>query len=334
MIGIASANYRAMFAALLTSSLAFLFAKLLQQDVLGNLNGFFGYNAVLHAVVSIGYLPSIYESIAIDEPKFWMFLFFTTLISVYFTTAFANLFRYLFHYPIPCFTLPFNILQYLLIFCILNNSIPPKILSPRLLEPSIKSNLNNLELVTPAQNDSIMSNLSSYSVNGLLRRKRNENEGNEIFVEDISHDQKWQLDDFEKEIKNSSLVVDENLMNKTHLHWGETFSGTITALSQVYGLNDIPCSILMFLALIIYSPTTALFCYSGSFVGTLVGVILSSNFEKVYNGMWGYNGLLCGGALAGFGFVLTPQSAFLALIATLFCTVFQHFITPLFTSVR
>lgn len=330
LAAIGTADYKAMFAALLTSSLAFLFAKILQQDILGNLNGFFGYNAVLHAVVSVGYLPTLYESIDLDEPRFWLFLIFVTLISVYFTSAFANLFRYLWHYPIPCFTIPFNVLQYVLIFCLLNNSIPPRILSSHLLEPRFKYEGNQSEVAIASTNENSTVNLSYVELSSLQRRHAREK------VEDLEEseiDQNWSPTDFDRETETSTQKTVKNFSNGTHLNWGETFSGTIIALSQVYGLKDIPCSILMFLALIVYSPTTALFCYIGSFFGTLVGIFLSSDFEKVYNGIWGYNGLLCGGALAGFGFVLTAQSAFLALIAVLFCTVFQHFITPLFDTV-
>lgn len=333
ILAIGIASYKAMFSALLMSSLAFIFAKLIQQDILGNLNGFFSYNAVLHAVVSVGYVPTVYSTVSVSEPKFWLFLFMVTLISVYFTSSFANLFRYVWHYPIPCFTIPFNILQYILIFCLLNNTIPPRILSSHLLDPPIKWSGNHSELADQIKNESFMINstLSSPDLNG--SRQRRDVDGENYLEALLDNEQKWTSTDDNIEIKLPEEEQIGDFSNATHLHWGEFFSGTIMALSQVYGLNDIPCSVLMFLALVVYSPTTALFSYAGSFVGTLLGVFLTSDYEKVYNGTWGYNGLLSSGALAGFGFVLTPQSAFLAFIAVLFCTVFQHFITPLFDSV-
>ncbi|EEB11289.1 urea transporter, putative [Pediculus humanus corporis] len=326
MLAIGWADYKAMFAGLFTSTLSFAFAKILQQDVLGNLNGFFSYNAVLHAVVSVGYLPTIYESISLYEPRFWFFLSFATLISVYFTSAFANLFRYLWHYPIPCFTIPFNVLQYVLIFCLLNNSVPPKLLSSHLLEPGLKPNVTQLNK-TAKLNET---HFFPFDPNEVSRRRRETEDG----IKNDDNYTKWLKDDsdFADLIPPPPGPEGNHRSNDSHLNWGETFSGTITALSQVYGLNNIPCSILMYLALLVYSPTTALFCYLGSFLGTLTGIFFSPDFEKVYAGFWGYNGLLCGGALAGFGFVLTPQSAFLAFVAILFSTVFQHFITPMFNA--
>ncbi|KAK6617605.1 hypothetical protein RUM44_005193 [Polyplax serrata] len=299
ILAIGIASYKAMFSALLMSSLAFIFAKLIQQDILGNLNGFFSYNAVLHAVVSVGYVPTVYSTVSVSEPKFWLFLF-----------------------------------MYILIFCLLNNTIPPRILSSHLLDPPIKWSGNHSELADQIKNESFMINstLSSPDLNG--SRQRRDVDGENYLEALLDNEQKWTSTDDNIEIKLPEEEQIGDFSNATHLHWGEFFSGTIMALSQVYGLNDIPCSVLMFLALVVYSPTTALFSYAGSFVGTLLGVFLTSDYEKVYNGTWGYNGLLSSGALAGFGFVLTPQSAFLAFIAVLFCTVFQHFITPLFDSIN
>lgn len=331
-----------MLTAVLLSSLAFLFAKLLQQDYLGNLNGFFSYNPVLHAVVSVGFLPQIYDSISITEPKFWLFLIMTTFISVYATSALANLFRYLGQHPIPCLTLPFTVLQFLLIFCLLNNSMPSKILSNHLIEAPVLTTPKYdaapvFELAIPGKNETQQLSLhETFQIDHAFeknRRKRKSHGRRNIVKEHIDPKDRnriWLRSVTDPSLNNSSNETESFPSNETHLNWGKIFSGTIVSLSQVYGLNNIPGSVLMYLALVIYSPTTALFSYLGSLLGTLIGVHFASEPEDIYNGLWGYNGLLCAAGLAGFGFVLTVHSAILALTSVVFSTVLQHFMTPLF----
>lgn len=328
-----------MLTAILTSSLAFAFAKLLQQDSLGNLNGFFGYNPVLHGVVSVGFLPYFYPSIDINEPKFWLFIIITTFISVYTTSALANLFRYLGQHPVPCFTLPFNLLQFMLIFCLLHNSMPSKILSNHLIEaPETKTGkyeeLPILEVIIPGKNDSVLHD--PFHIDETLEKnleKRMNHGRRNVEKENIDQRNRnriWLRSVDDASLNNSLNVTENPISNQTHLNWGKIFAGTIVSLSQVYALNNIPGSVLMYLALVIYSPTTALFSYLGALLGTLIGVHFALDPEEIYNGVWGYNGLLCAGGLAGFGYVLTVQSAVLAFSAVIFSTVLQHFMTPMF----
>lgn len=294
ILAIGVADYRALLAGAFASTLSFVFALLLRQDSSAILNGGFGYNPVLHGVVSIGALPSIYPEITEFPPKFWLFLFFTTLMSVYVTSAFNSLFKHIGRHPVPCFTLPFNVLQFMLIYCLLHNTVPSRIVSHHLL-------------IAPA--DVLAAN-----------------ETTELFDnEPLNRTQNFTLD------SNASTELRPNLTE--HLNWGETFSGSIVAIAQVYGLNNIPCAALMYLALFVYSPIMTGFAYLGSLLGTLLGIQFADSLLDVYSGVWGYNGLLCAAALGGFCFVLNVQSTLLAIASVIFTTALQHFLNPVFVLV-
>lgn len=339
MLAIAVADYKAFLSGLMTSSLAFVFAMLLQQDPTANLNGLFGYNPVLHGVVSVGLLPYFYN-IDISEPKFWLFLIFTTFLSVYVTSASFNFFQYLGRFPVHCFTLPFNLLQFLLIFSLLHNSIPSKILSNHLIEApgmNLTKPSEPLMPVLPPTNSTLIVNLreslENVVENNRRKRKSHGRKNPNKETERKGRDRIWTRSVQEVEIKENITL--EEITNRTdHLNWGKVFSGTIVAASQVYGLNHIPCAVLIYLAILIYSPTTAAFSYVGSILGTLTGTFFAVSPQDVYEGIWGYNGLLCAASLGGFGFVLTLQSAILTLTAVLFSTGLQHFLAPLFVQVR
>lgn len=186
MLGIGIANYLALLAGIYTSTLSFIIALLFRQDSHAIFNGGYGFNPVLHGVVSVGALPSIYPEIQVFPPKFWLFLLITTVMSVYATSAFNNLFKHINQYPIPCFSLPFNLLQFMLIYCLLHNTMPDGILSDHLLTaPAFRLNETALE----------------------------SNTTEEIF-------------NFTENATTEPLVSE-------HLNWGETYEGTIVAISQV-----------------------------------------------------------------------------------------------------
>ncbi|KAL0271763.1 UNVERIFIED_CONTAM: hypothetical protein PYX00_008758 [Menopon gallinae] len=325
MVSILSADPTAGLAAVLCSTLSFLFALILKQDSLGNLNGFFGYNAVLLGTCTAGLLPRLYDSVSVDEPKFWLFLIFTTFVSVYVTSALANLFRYLGQHPIPCFLLPFNFLQYILIFCLLNNSVPPTVLSEHLLRAPGRA-----DLVPSASPPS-----ERYPPNaertgeGLLPSRDELSRSADLANGTPSVVSELPLD--EDRIPGN-VSADTSANGQIVWNWGRVFSGTIVSASRVYGLDHVPASAFILLALMFYSPITTLFCYTGSVIATLLGTAFAARPEEVYDGLWGYNGFLCGGALAGFGFVLTVHSALLTFGAVLFSTVLQHCLTPMFSA--
>lgn len=185
MLGIGIADYLALLAGIYASTVSFIIALVFRQDSHAIINGGYGFNPVLHGVVSVGALPSIYPEIQMFPPRFWLFLLITTILSVYATSAFNNLFKHINQHPIPCFSLPFNLLQFMLIYCLLHNTMPEGILSDHLLQaPAYRSNQTEF------------------------------NTTEEVF--NIT------------QITNSTVPIVSG-----HLNWGETFSGTIVAITQV-----------------------------------------------------------------------------------------------------
>jgi hypothetical protein len=51
----------------------------------------------------------------------------------------------------------------------------------------------------------------------------------------------------------------------------QVFSGVVLSMSQVYGIRHAPAAILMYLAVLIYSPIMAAFAVLGATIGTLTG---------------------------------------------------------------
>lgn len=68
-------------------------------------------------------------------------------------------------------------------------------------------------------------------------------------------------------------------------------------------------------------------------MGTLLGVLFANSNLEIYDGVWGYNALLCAACLGGFCFVLNVQSTVLAFSSVIFTTALQHFIHPVFIKV-
>jgi len=57
----------------------------------------------------------------------------------------------------------------------------------------------------------------------------------------------------------------------------QVLSGVVLSMSQVYGISDAPTAVLMYLAVLIYSPMMAAFAVLGATVGTLTGKVSTSN---------------------------------------------------------
>jgi Flp pilus assembly protein TadB len=59
----------------------------------------------------------------------------------------------------------------------------------------------------------------------------------------------------------------------------QVFSGVVLSMSQVYGISHAPTAILMYLAVLIYSPIMAAFAVLGATLGTLTGRISTMPFS-------------------------------------------------------
>ncbi|XP_066993717.2 uncharacterized protein [Anabrus simplex] len=139
------------------------------------------------------------------------------------------------------------------------------------------------------------------------------------------------------EIYNASEVdVDllETFYDPNHADWGQVFTGILLSMTQVFGACNAPAAALMYLGVLIFSPTTGLMCLLGATLSTLTGLLFCPPpYTDVYQGVWGFNGLLCAAAMSGFCFVLTPQSVALGLTCALFATCLQNVLNILFSAV-
>ncbi|XP_078075677.1 urea transporter 2-like isoform X1 [Mustelus asterias] len=90
-------------------------------------------------------------------------------------------------------------------------------------------------------------------------------------------------------------------------------------IGQVYGCNNPWTGGIFLVALIISSPVICLHATIGSCVGILAGLSLASPFQKIYEGLWGYNCVLACSAVGGMFYVLTWQTHLLAIICSFFC---------------
>lgn len=102
----------------------------------------------------------------------------------------------------------------------------------------------------------------------------------------------------------------------------------------------------------IVGPTSFMFCYQNHYQYTShyylvlmsaflfsylvhVGIALSeAPYAEVYDGVWGFNGMLSAGALGGFCYVVTWQSTLTTLACVVFTTVLQKCLMMAFQEVR
>ncbi|XP_015116209.1 urea transporter 2 [Diachasma alloeum] len=144
------------------------------------------------------------------------------------------------------------------------------------------------------------------------------------------------VSDFDCETNETSLT--ESMMNPdirsicktTHsnstfiVDWGMVFRGVVTSSSQVFAVDNVIAGSVIYLAMLIYSPTTALFSLIGAIIGSLSALGLGVPHESVYSGLWGYNSLLSSCSLGGIFLVLNTQTTLLAFIAATFTVLLQY----------
>lgn len=130
--------------------------------------------------------------------------------------------------------------------------------------------------------------------------------------------------------QNASFDIMEPVVD-----WGGVFSGVVLSMSQVYGTSHAPTAILMYLAVLIYSPTMAAFAVLGATLGTLTGVLLTDVDTYtipggVYDGTWGFNGLLSAMCLGGLFFVVNWPATLAAVLCSFLSTVIMNVLIPPF----
>ncbi|XP_011303656.1 urea transporter 1 isoform X3 [Fopius arisanus] len=120
-------------------------------------------------------------------------------------------------------------------------------------------------------------------------------------------------------------ICKTDLLNSTgRIDWGMVFRGVVTSSSQVFAVDNVIAGSVIYLAIMIYSPTTALFSLIGAIIGSLSALGLGVPYEGVYSGLWGYNSLLSTSSLGGIFLVLNPQTALLSFTAGTFTVLLQY----------
>lgn len=107
------------------------------------------------------------------------------------------------------------------------------------------------------------------------------------------------------------------------------FLATIKSMGEVYAVDTLAGSILMYIGVAIYSPLLAVVEFMGAGLGTLTAFYLvPEGTEAVYAGIWGYCPLLTAGAIGGYFAILTPRSTPLVLLGILSTVAVQIAVQP------
>ncbi|EZA57233.1 Urea transporter, partial [Ooceraea biroi] len=122
--------------------------------------------------------------------------------------------------------------------------------------------------------------------------------------------------------------------NATNIDWGMVLQGSVVSLSQLYGMENIVVGSVMYLAMLLYSPTTVAFSFLGALGGTLIGLELGADHNEVYSGFWGYNSLLTGAALGGNLLVLNAHTAAATILAIIYTALLQFSIKMIFINTQ
>jgi urea transporter len=113
------------------------------------------------------------------------------------------------------------------------------------------------------------------------------------------------------------------------IEWERIGVGAVLSMGQVYGVETLIGSILMYIGVAIFSPILAIVEFLGAFIGSIVALYLTSPpYDMIYAGVWGYCPLLTAGAVGGFFVVLTPSSIPVTLLAIISTCAVQSFLIP------
>ncbi|EFN85749.1 Urea transporter, erythrocyte [Harpegnathos saltator] len=107
----------------------------------------------------------------------------------------------------------------------------------------------------------------------------------------------------------------------------------IVGPSQVFAVDDVTFGAVLYLATIVFSPTTAAFAFLGALVGCLAGLHLGVEHDEIYSGIWAYNSLLTGAALGGNLLVLNGQTTAATVVAIVYTALVQYCVQSVFAKV-
>lgn len=93
------------------------------------------------------------------------------------------------------------------------------------------------------------------------------------------------------------------------------------ALSQIYGSAELTPGILILVAMFVDSPTIGIFAVLAGGVSILTAMLINVPTAAIASGAWSYNAVLVTCSAAGFFWVLSWQTAILALFSGVFATL-------------
>lgn len=131
-------------------------------------------------------------------------------------------------------------------------------------------------------------------------------------------------------VANETLTDESSIVQG--VQWNKVMEGTVLAAGQIYGVETIDSSILVWLGFFCYSPLLVIFFYAGSLIGALFGVLASSaSYIEVYMGLWGYNAMLTAGGISFF-LVPTPTTTLAAIVGATMAAAVQAATLHIFTA--
>jgi len=104
--------------------------------------------------------------------------------------------------------------------------------------------------------------------------------------------------------------------------WCGVGRGILVSMGQVYAVNDVVPALVMNLAVLLSSPLLFTMSTIGAAIGSLSAIFIlpESDYQQIYDGIWGYNALLSMAAVSCVFFPFSPV-AFLAAIVNSFATL-------------
>jgi urea transporter len=111
---------------------------------------------------------------------------------------------------------------------------------------------------------------------------------------------------------------------------GNLLQGFLRGISEVFLQNNWVTGLIFLIAILVNSRISALFAALGSIVGMLTALwLLGVDGNAVYNGLYGFNAVLCAIAAGGVFYVISWQSGIYALVCALVGTVLMASLTTL-----
>ena len=131
--------------------------------------------------------------------------------------------------------------------------------------------------------------------------------------------------------QKEAIIVTSTIqsLEEPELDWINTLKGVIISMGQVYALNSIVPSIIICMAVGIYSPLLLLASLIGAAGGCLLPItyLPRSNHSLIYTGLLGYNSLL---SMASMSCIFLPHSMFsftIGIFNTVLTAVLQKLLT-------